>query len=521
MGKVFWSGALVGRRRDSGAAARSRTQGVHPARATLVRHRPGGVRLSPRARSRRRVRADPARRPRRQARRRGGLDRRARPPAGSRRAARRPLSRGAGARSIGRSGVRRDPRPRPGCAHGRGRARVRVEQLRRRGGLRTRRARPRRRGLARPPTPALPAGEGRVVCGGRRARHPARGGSGVRGLRGRRTRSRSPRPARARWVPGRPRGRSRRTVGACNGARRGRAGDPREGHGVELSRSLRLSRRSLPGSTRAWRGGSGDGRGLGGGRDPRRGAALRRRREVRARSTFGTRRHARERGGREVHQRRCADHALVQQPRRSSSGKTATCGSRSTCRTKVSRWRSASACVRPSSSCEAASPFQLYELGRWDEALRSRGGVPRRQHASGQSDHGPTRAGAHPARPRRSCGRARRHRARRRGSARVDGRAPQVPGARRARVRAGVDGRTRSRARSSPRDRCFSSGDLERGRVRRRSPRTVDVGAGRTDRRHARGDGHRPAHAVARRGRSGRRPAIGVAPPRSTRSAAP
>ena len=50
----------------------------------------------------------------------------------------------AGARSIGRSGVRRDPRPRPGGAHGRGGARVGVEQLRRSGGVRARRARPRR-----------------------------------------------------------------------------------------------------------------------------------------------------------------------------------------------------------------------------------------------------------------------------------------------------------------------------------------------------------------------------------------
>ena len=108
--------------------------------------------------------------------------------------------------------------------------------------------RPRRRGVARPPTPCssswgrpsrLRRAKGATPCS-RRLRRSS--------LRGRRTRSRSPRPARARWVPGRPRGRSRRTVGACNSARRGRAGDPREGHGVELSRSLRLSRRSLPGA---------------------------------------------------------------------------------------------------------------------------------------------------------------------------------------------------------------------------------------------------------------------------------
>ena len=104
------------------------------------------------------------------------------------------------------------------------------------------------------------------------------------------------------------------------------------------------------------------------------------------------------------------------------------------------------ACVRPVHA--RRTPVSAVRAGTMGRGSPSSGGIPRRQHAGGQSDHGPTRAGAHPARPRRSCGRAHRHRARRRGSARVDGRAPQVPGARRARVRAGGDGRTRSRSRS-------------------------------------------------------------------------
>ena len=63
---------------------------------------------------------------------------------------------------------------------------------------------------------------------------------------------------------------------------------------------------------------------------------------------------------------------------------------------------------------------------------------------------------------------------------------PQVPGARRARVRAGVDGRTRSRAEAAPRDRCLAP---RRPRARSRSPALpivpCDVGAGRTARRVA------------------------------------
>ena len=199
-----------------------------------------------------------------------------------------------------------------GCAHGRRGARVRVEQLRRRGGLRARRARPRRRGW--PGRPRLlfqlgkaessTAGEGRDALLEAAQAFEASGDVAL--------------AAEARVllalgrVPGRPRGRSRRTVWSSQRrSSRTSLSTSREGDGAELSRSLRLSRRSLPGSTRAGRGGAGDGRGLGGGRDPRRGAALRRRREVRTRSTFGARRHARERRRREVDQLCCPDHALV------------------------------------------------------------------------------------------------------------------------------------------------------------------------------------------------------------------
>ena len=153
VGKVFWLGALaaVGERRPlrvGAATARARAAPARAPRTSLVGGQRGRVRVLARPRPRRRLRADPARRARRQAPRDGRVDRlaRARPRRRPGRADRAPLRVGARARACGR------PR------HGR------VGDARARGAPRGRRARA-RAALVRAGNPLLRARRSR--CGPR------------------------------------------------------------------------------------------------------------------------------------------------------------------------------------------------------------------------------------------------------------------------------------------------------------------------------------------------------------------
>ena len=87
--------------------------------------------------------------------------------------------------------------------------------------------------------------------------------------------------------------------------------------------------------------------------------------------------------------------------------------------------------MRAISPVHARRPaVSVVRAGTMGRGAPSRGGIPRGDRGRRswkQRDLVPTGEGAHPARARRPCGRARRHRARRCSSARVDGCAAQVP----------------------------------------------------------------------------------------------
>ena len=198
IGKVFWPGALPGARRAA-IAARARAEGVRPARPPLLDRRRDAVRVPPRARAGRRVRADPARRAGGEAPARGGVARvpRRRPHRGPRRDARPSLPRGALALGGGRAGHDGAPRARAPGLRGGGAARVLAR--RRRDCARARARRARADAARRSGTPAPPARR-RLRRADRQYRR-CRGapGAGDRGLHragGLRARGRGIRPPR-------------------------------------------------------------------------------------------------------------------------------------------------------------------------------------------------------------------------------------------------------------------------------------------------------------------------------------
>ena len=300
IGKVFWSGAL-GDDEQRGAAALARAQGVHPARATLVGRRRRRVRVPPRARARCRLRADPTRRPRGQARPRGGVARGSRPPAGPRRAA----SRTTTSPRSSSSGRRNATPPRIAARavealRGRGRSRSRVERVSRQPPTTTaRRSRDFRTTDAS--TPRCSSGSGVQSSTAKAA-----------------ARRRSPRPRRASSpfgeIEAAAEAENLNAMGGFMSGDRERTDthleratqlvvEPsalaREGIGADEPRTLRLSQDGLPGGARARPGSSGDGRAARPRGDPGGGPALRRVGRSSSSTTLRDRRRPREHRDRE------------------------------------------------------------------------------------------------------------------------------------------------------------------------------------------------------------------------------